>query len=93
MCLWAAVPVVLTFVYSLVGQPIFLPRNLLTCLPAVALALAVAITHPRLPRGAALGALVVAVGVRAVPLAASYGVSPEPWQQATASVLARAAAG
>jgi mannosyltransferase len=89
VCLWAALPVVLTFVYSLVGQPIFLPRNLLTCLPAVALALAVLITHPRLPRGAALAALVVAVGVRAVPLAISYGVSPEPWRQATASVLAR----
>jgi mannosyltransferase len=93
VCLWAALPVVLTFVYSLVGQPIFLPRNLLTCLPAVALGLAVLITHPRLPRGAALAALVVAVGIRAVPLAISYGVSPEPWRQATASVLARARPG
>lgn len=86
---WIAVPVALTFVYSLVSQPVFLPRNLLTCLPGVALALAVVITHPRLPRAAALAALVVALAVRALPLAASYGVSPEPWQQATASVLAR----
>lgn len=90
---WITVPVALTFVYSLVSQPIFLPRDLLTCLPAVALALAVVICHPRLPRAAALAALVVALAVRALPLAASYGVSPEPWQQATARVVARAQPG
>jgi mannosyltransferase len=90
---WIAVPVVLTFLYSLVAQPIFLPRNLLTCLPAVALALALALTHPRLPAALALAGLVVALAVRAVPLAAAYGVSPEPWQAATADVLARAQPG
>jgi mannosyltransferase len=90
---WIAVPVGLTFVYSLVSQPIFLPRNLLTCLPAVALALAVVITHPRLPRAAALAGLLAALAVRAVPLAAAYGVSPEPWQAATADVLKRAQPG
>jgi 4-amino-4-deoxy-L-arabinose transferase-like glycosyltransferase len=87
--LWIAVPVVLTFLYSLVSQPIFLPRNLLTCLPAVALALAVVITDRRLPRAAALSVLLVVFVVRAVPLAAGYGVSPEPWQAATDDVLAR----
>ena len=90
---WIAVPTVLTFLYSLVAQPLFLPRNLLTCLPAVALALAVAITHPRLPVAVAAGALAVVLGVRAVPLAASYGVSPEPWKQVTARVLAQARPG
>jgi len=90
---WIAVPVVLTFLYSLVGQPIFLPRNLLICLPAVALALAVAITHPRLSPALAVVGLMVALAVRAVPLAASYGVSPEPWRAVTADVLARAQPG
>ncbi|HEX3830898.1 MAG TPA: glycosyltransferase family 39 protein [Solirubrobacteraceae bacterium] len=91
--MWIAVPVVLTFLYSLVSQPIFLPRNLLICLPAVALALAVVITHPRLGRAWALTVLVVVLVVRAVPLAASYGVSPEPWQAATADVLNRSRPG
>ena len=91
--IWIAVPVVLTFLYSLVSQPIFLPRNLLTCLPAVALALAVVITHPRLGRGAALAGLVVVLVVRAVPLVAGYGVSPEPWRSATAGVLTRSEPG
>jgi hypothetical protein len=90
---WVAVPVALTFVYSLVSQPIFEPRNLLTVVPAIALALAVGITHPRLPRALALAALVLAVAVRVVPLAASYGVSPEPWRQATADVLAHSRPG
>jgi hypothetical protein len=90
---WIAVPVVLTFVYSLVAQPIFLPRNLLICLPAVALALAVALTHPRLPGALAAAGLVAALTVRAVPLVAAYGVSPEPWRAVTAEVLARAQPG
>jgi mannosyltransferase len=90
---WIALPVALTFLYSLVSQPIFLARNLLTCLPAVALALGVVITHPRLPRTAALAGLLVVLVVRAVPLVAGYGVSPEPWQAATADVLARSEPG
>jgi hypothetical protein len=90
---WIAVPLLLTFLYSLVAQPIFLPRNLLTCLPAVALALAVALTHPRLPAALAVVGLVVALAIRAVPLAAAYGVSPEPWRVAAADVLRRAQPG
>ena len=63
-------------------------------LPAVALRSAVVITDPRLPRVAALAALLLAAGACArVPLAPSYGVSPEPWQPATADVLARARPG
>jgi hypothetical protein len=91
--LWIAVPVVLTFVYSLIAQPIFLPRNLLICLPAVALGLAVALVHPRLPAALAAVGLVVALAVRAVPLVAAYGVSPEPWRAVSADVLARAQPG
>jgi mannosyltransferase len=91
--MWIGVPVVLTFLYSLVSQPIFEPRNLLTCLPAVALALAVVITHPRLPRAAALAGLLGVLVVRAAPLAAGYGVSPEPWRAATDAVLARSEPG
>jgi mannosyltransferase len=90
---WIAVPVALTFLYSLVSQPIFEPRNLLTCLPAVALVLAVVITHPRVPRAAALAGLAIALAVRVVPLATAYGVSPEPWRAATADVLTRARPG
>jgi mannosyltransferase len=90
---WIALPVALTFVYSLVSQPLFEARNLLTCLPAVALALAVGICDPRLPRGVAVAAFVIVLGLRAVPLAASYGVSPEPWHQATAAVLHRSLPG
>jgi mannosyltransferase len=90
---WIALPPLLTFIYSLVSQPVFVPRNLLTCLPAVALGLGVAITHPRLPRAAALAAAILALVIRAVPLAASYGVSPEPWQAATADVLGQARPG
>lgn len=91
--IWVAVPIVLTFLYSLVSQPIFLPRNLLTCLPAVALALAVVLTHPRLPRAAALAGLLVVLVVRAVPLAAGYGVSPEPWRSVATDVLTRSRPG
>ncbi len=91
--LWIAVPVALTFVYSLVAQPVFLPRNLLTCLPAVALGLAVALAHPRLPAALAAAGLVVALAVRAVPLVAAYGVSPEPWRAVTADVVGRAQPG
>ena len=38
---WFAVPVAITFVYSLIAQPLFQPRNLLmSCRAAVALLLA-----------------------------------------------------
>ena len=91
---WALVPGALAFVYSLVGpQPIFLPRNLLISVPAVALVLAPAICDRRLPRWAAAIALLAALLIRLVPVAASYGVSPEPWRQATAQVLASARSG
>ena len=90
---WIVVPGALTFVYSLVSHPIFLSRNLLISVPPVSLALAVALCHRRLPRWAVAGALVAVVVIRAVPLAASYGVSPEPWREVTETVLAHARPG
>jgi mannosyltransferase len=90
---WFAVPVALTFVYSLVAQPLFLPRNLLMCVPAGGLLLALGITDRRLPRLVTPAAVVVLLALRALSLGASYGVSPEPWRAATADVLARARPG
>ena len=83
---WALVPALLAFLYSLVAQPLFVPRNLLMSTPAVGLALAAALGHPRAPRLAAIGAIVVLVGLRGLQVGAAYGVSPEPWQQVTAYV-------
>jgi mannosyltransferase len=88
---WLLVPAALAWLESVVGQSIFLPRNLLPVLPAAALLLAVLMTDRRVPRPAAwsiLGALLV---LRAVPLIAAYGVSPEDWKGATGYVLTRAA--
>ena len=41
---WLVVPLALAWLESLVGQPVFLPRNLLIVLPAVAVLLALAVT-------------------------------------------------
>jgi mannosyltransferase len=90
---WLLVPLGLALIESLVGQSIFVPRNLLVCLPAVALLLAVALTHPRVPGLAALALVAALVALRAVPLVDSYGVSPENWKAATAYVVAHARPG
>ncbi|MGH2868035.1 MAG: glycosyltransferase family 39 protein [Solirubrobacteraceae bacterium] len=90
---WLAVPVTLSFLYSLVAQPIFLPRNLLMSVPAVALVLAAGLRSPRLPRRAALGLLAVALLLRGAQVIPSYTSSPEPWQQASAMVLRQARPG
>ena len=82
----------LVFVYSFVSQPIFLPRNLLASVPAVALVVALVICDrgfrarsPR-PRWCWRSGSVV-------PLALSYDVSPEPWDAATHAVLTAARPG
>lgn len=85
---WLFVPVLLTFVYSLLFQPLFLPRNLLMSLPAVAILLGAGVTHPRVPVPAGwvvLGTLLVLRGLQVAP---SYATSPEPWREASAYVLA-----
>jgi hypothetical protein len=90
---WVMIPLVLAWLASFVIQPLFLPRNLLMSVPPVALVLALGITDSRLPRLVAAGALLLLVGLRAVPLVAAYDTSPEPWAQTTAHVLAHARAG
>ncbi|MGA9856950.1 MAG: glycosyltransferase family 39 protein [Solirubrobacteraceae bacterium] len=90
---WFALPVSLTFVYSLISQPLFLPRNLLTSVPAVAIALALALSDRRIPRLVALAAVTGLIVLRALQVADSYGVSPEPWRQVTRTVLAQARPG
>jgi mannosyltransferase len=87
---WLLVPLGLALIESMLGQSIFVARNLLVCLPAVALLLAVALTHPRLPSPAAWALLAALIGLRAVPLTGSYGVSPENWKAATAYVVRHA---
>jgi mannosyltransferase len=90
---WCIVPAALTFLYSLVSQPVFVPRNVLMSTPAVALALAVLIVDRRLPRWASAVLLVAVLAMRAEQVVPSYGVSPEPWQAVTEDVLARARPG
>jgi mannosyltransferase len=90
---WCLVPAALTFLYSLVSQPIFVPRNLLISSPAVALALAPVVSDRRWPRALAAVALVAVLALRAIPVGASYAVSPEPWQTVTTDVLAQARPG
>lgn len=80
---WLIVPLVLMWLESLVGQPIFTARNLLVSLPAVALVVSWVIAQSRF----AWVALVVLVALRAVALVPSYGTSPENWRAATAYVV------
>ncbi|MGB9185081.1 MAG: glycosyltransferase family 39 protein [Solirubrobacteraceae bacterium] len=90
---WLAVPVTLSFLYSLVAQPIFLPRNLLMSVPAVALVLAAGLRSPPLSKRTALGLLAVVLLLRGAQVIPSYSSSPEPWQQAAAMVLKQARPG
>ncbi|MGZ4165400.1 MAG: glycosyltransferase family 39 protein [Solirubrobacteraceae bacterium] len=90
---WCVLPAALTFLYSLVSSPVFVPRNVLVSTPAVALALAPAIADRRWPRFAALALLLAVLVARAVPVIRAYGVSPEPWRAVTAHVLAQARPG
>src|SRR6185437_908581 len=57
--------------------------------PAVALAFAPALADRRWPRYLAPALLAVVLAARAVPVVRAYGVSPEPWQAVTATVLAQ----
>jgi mannosyltransferase len=90
---WCVLPAALTFLYSLVSQPVFVPRNVLVSTPAVALAFAPALADRRWPRFVAAGLLVAVLAARAVPVVRAYGVSPEPWRAVTAQVLAQSRPG
>ncbi len=89
MLSWLLVPVVLTWVESLFGQPIFIPRNLLMVLPPVGVLLALVVTDGHLPRLAGISLLAALLALRLVQVTATYGVSPEDWKGASAYVLAR----
>lgn len=86
---WCVLPGALTFLYSVISHPIFVPRNVLMSTPAVALAFAPALADRRWPRYLAPALLVAVLAARAVPVVRAYGVSPEPWKAVTATVLAQ----
>jgi hypothetical protein len=75
---------------SWLGKSIFVPRDLLAVLPAVALLVAVTLLGLGLPQWIAWGALVLVIALRALQLAPSYGVSPENWKAATEHLMANA---
>jgi hypothetical protein len=90
---WLVVPIMLAVLESLVGQSIFLPRNLLMCLPPVAMIVASVLLDPRLPSAVGWGGVAALLALRALQLAPSYGVSPEDWRVASAYVTAATRAG
>jgi mannosyltransferase len=90
---WCVLPAALTFLYSLVAHPVFVPRNVLMSTPAVALAFAPAIADRRWPRFVAAALLLAVLVARAVPVVRAYDVSPEPWRAVTAQVLAHSRPG
>jgi hypothetical protein len=81
---WLVVPVALMWLWSLVGQSLFTPRNALVALPAVALLLGWLLGRSRL----GWAAVAILIALRVAVLVPSYGVSPEDWRAATAYVLA-----
>jgi mannosyltransferase len=85
---WLLVPVLIAYVESLAGQSIFLPRNLLMCVPPVSLLLAWGVTRHGVPALLAASAVAGLLALRALQLAPSYGVSPEDWRAAAGYVLA-----
>jgi mannosyltransferase len=90
---WCVLPGALTFLYSVISHPVFVPRNVLMSTPAVGLALAPALVRRRWPRYLAPALLVTVLAARAIPVVHAYGVSPEPWQEVTARVLAQSRPG
>jgi hypothetical protein len=90
---WLLVPVALALLGAAAGEPVELARSSVLVMPALALALAWALHHPRIPTAVAWGSVAGVVALRALQLAPSYGVSPEPWRSATHYVLAAARAG
>jgi mannosyltransferase len=80
---WLVVPVALMWIWSLVAQPVFTPRNALVSLPAVALLLGWLLGRSSV----GWAAVAVLIALRVVALAPSYATSPENWRAATAFVL------
>lgn len=84
---WIAAPIALAFAESYVAQPVFLARNLLMCVPPVAIVVSLAIVETRIPRAIGLGVLGAVAGLRVAQLVPSYSESPENWLAATAYVI------
>jgi uncharacterized membrane protein len=84
---WTLVPTVITLVAYAAGEPIELPRVTILELPALALLVAWLLLRPQVKP--ALGAVAVALllVLRLLQVIPNYGVSPEPWNAATAYVL------
>jgi hypothetical protein len=87
---WIAVPIGFALIESFIGPAIFVPRNLLMVLPAVALLMAWGLTSIGRGGWVLLAAL---IALRAIQLAPSYGVSPEDWRAGTAFVMRSAGRG
>jgi mannosyltransferase len=81
---WLVVPIGLMWLWSLVGQPLFTPRNALVSLPAVALLVGWLAARTRI----GWVAVAVVIALRVVVIAPSYGTSPENWRAATHFVTA-----
>jgi hypothetical protein len=85
---WAVVPSVLALVVYAAGEPIELPRVTILVMPALALLLAWLLLRPAVTPALGMAGLAVLIALRLLQLIPSYGVSPEPWDAATAYVLA-----
>ena len=84
---WIVAPIAVAFAESYIAQPVFLSRNLLMCVPPVALLASLAVVERHIPRTVGLGALAAVTGLRIAQLVPSYQESPENWRAATAYVI------
>jgi len=85
---WILVTALLTVCVYAVGEPIELERTTILLLPAVALITAWLLLRPAVAPALGLAGVAVLFGLRLAQVVPSYGVSPEPWNRATAYVLA-----
>jgi hypothetical protein len=90
---WLVLPLALSLLVSVAGQPIQLARTSLVALPAASLLLAWALTHSQVRAPLGLALLAVLVVLRVLQLAPSYGASPEDWKAATGYVVGSARSG
>lgn len=91
VALWAGLPFVATFAFSLVVKPMFLARYLIVCLPGLVLAAAAGIAALR-PRAAGLAALGLIVAAAIPGFVSSLHPRPE-WRELTRLVVSEARPG
>ncbi len=84
---WTLVPALLTLVAYAGGEPIELPRVTILELPPLALLLAWLLLRPQVRTVLGILAVAVILVLRLLQVIPNYGVSPEPWNAATAYVL------